>query len=151
VSWARPSFLIKQVEGAPGDGNASLTAAMKAALRKRDLTVTDDPRQAGFVIEGKVQVGPNVNGRQQTKIVWAVNTISGQEVGKAVQENAVQAGTLDGSWGRIAEIVTNAAVLGIQELFGVEEKRSSGLNLPPVPPLPNLPRMPGRAPPPPVN
>jgi hypothetical protein len=149
VTWSKPSFLIKPVEGAPGDGNVALTNAMRDALRKRDLTVTDDPRQAGFVIEGRVQVGPNVNGRQQTKIVWAVNTITGQEVGKAVQENAVQAGSLDGSWGRIADIVTNAAVVGIQELFGVEEKRASSLNLPPVPPLPNLPQMPGRAMPPP--
>jgi len=149
VVWSRPSFLIRSVEGAPGDGNVSLTNAMKAALRKRDLTVTDDPRQAGFIIQGRVEVGPAVNGRQQAKIVWAVNTISGEEVGKAVQENAVKAGSLDGPWGRIAEIVSHAAVTGIQELFGVGEKQSSRLDLPPVPPLPDLPREPGRAPPPP--
>jgi len=148
VVWARPSFLIKPVEGAPGDGNVSLTLAMKAALRKRDLTVTDDPRQAGFVIQGRVEVGPTVNGRQQAKIVWAVNTVSGEEVGKAVQENAVKAGSLDGPWGRIAEIVSGAAVTGIQELFGVGDKQSSRIDLPPVPPMPELPRVPGRAPPP---
>ncbi|MBI2978048.1 MAG: hypothetical protein HYY38_04325 [Rhodospirillales bacterium] len=149
VVWSRPSFLIRPVEGAPGDGNVSLTNAMKAALRKRDLTVTEDPRQAGFVIQGRVEVGPAVAGRQQAKIVWAVNTISGEEVGKAVQENAVKAGSLDGPWGRIAEIVSSAAVTGIQELFGVGEKQSSRADLPPVPPLPDLPRVPGRAPPPP--
>ena len=148
VAWTRPSFLIKPVEGAPGDGNVSLTNAIKSALRKRDLTVTEDPRQAGYVIEGRVQVGPTVNGRQQAKITWAVNTITGQEVGKAVQENAVKAGSLDGPWGRIADIVTNAAVVGIQELFGVDAKQSSRLDLPPVPPMPALPREPGRAPPP---
>ncbi len=148
VVWARPSFLIKPVEGAPGDGNVSLTVAMKAALRKRDLTVTDDPRQAGFVIQGRVEVGPVVSGRQQAKIVWAVNTVSGEEVGKAVQENAVKAGSLDGPWGRIAEIVSGAAVTGIQELFGVGDKQSSRIDLPPVPPMPELPRVPGRAPPP---
>jgi len=149
VVWSRPSFLIRPVEGAPGDGNVSLTNAMKAALRKRDLTVTEDPRQAGFVIQGRVEIGPAVAGRQQAKIVWAVNTISGEEVGKAVQENAVKAGSLDGPWGRIAEIVSSAAVTGIQELFGVGEKQSSRADLPPVPPLPDLPRVPGRAPPPP--
>ena len=77
------------------------------------------------------------------------NSITGQEVGKAVQENAVKAGSLDGPWGRIAEIVSSAAVTGIQELFGVGEKQSSRADLPPVPPLPDLPRVPGRAPPPP--
>jgi hypothetical protein len=148
VVWARPSFLIRPVEGAPGDGNVSLTLAMKAALRKRDLTVTDDPRQAGFVIQGRVEVGPPINGRQQAKIVWAVNTITGEEVGKAVQENAVKAGSLDGPWGRIAEIVSGAAVTGIQELFGVGDKQSSRVDLPPVPPMPELPKVPGRALPP---
>lgn len=149
VAWSKPSFLIKAVEGAPGDGNLALMRAMKAALRKRDLTVTEDPRQAGFVIQGKVQVGPAINGRQQAKIVWAVNTAGGEEVGKAVQENAVTAGSLDGSWGRLAEIVSAAAVAGIRELFGFDEKQSSRTDVPPVPPLPDLPRVPGRAPPPP--
>ena len=56
VSWGRPAFLIKAVKGAPGDGNEALTRAMKKALRKSDLTVTEDPRQAKFVIQGKVEI-----------------------------------------------------------------------------------------------
>lgn len=150
VAWDRPSFLIKPVKGAPGDGNKALTKAMKKALRKRDITVTEDPRQAGFVIEGHVEISPAVGGRQQARIVWAVNTIAGDEVGKAVQENAVKAGSLNGPWGRVADIVTNAAVIGIQELFGVEEKRS--FRKTPEPKFsgnPALPQVPGRAMPPP--
>lgn len=150
VAWDRPSFLIKPVKGAPGDGNKALTKAMKKALRKRDITVTEDPRQAGFVIEGHVEISPAVGGRQQARIVWSVNTIAGDEVGKAVQENAVKAGSLNGPWGRVADIVTNAAVIGIQELFGVEEKRS--FRKTPEPKFsgnPALPQVPGRAMPPP--
>ncbi|MDA0305800.1 MAG: hypothetical protein O3B76_05870 [Proteobacteria bacterium] len=128
VSWNRPSFLIKVVQGAPGDGNAALTKAMKVALRKRDITVTEDPRQAGYVIKGQVEVSAPVGGRQQAKIVWAVNTMGGDEVGKAVQENAVKAGSLNGTWGRVADIVSNAAVSGIRELFGVDDK-TSGLRI----------------------
>ena len=154
VSWGRPSFLIKRVQGAPGDGNESLTAAIKNALRKRDLTVTEDPRQAGFVISGRVSMGSVVNGRQQAKIVWSVDTIGGQEVGKAVQENAVRAGSLNGSWGRVADIVSNAAVVGIQELFGIDEKQSSNAagrtgKAPEFPNITGLKRVPGRALPPP--
>ena len=150
VVWDRPSFLIKPVKGAPGDGNKALTKAMKKALRKRDITVTEDPRQAGFVIEGYVEISPAVGGRQQAKIVWSVNTITGEEVGKAVQENVVKAGSLNGPWGRVADIVSNAAVTGIQELFGVEEKRS--FRKTPEPKFsgnPVLPHVPGRAVPPP--
>ncbi|MBT3306335.1 MAG: hypothetical protein HN377_07595 [Alphaproteobacteria bacterium] len=125
VGWARPSFLIKEVSGAPGDDNLALTKSMKTAMRKNDLTVTEDPRQAGFVIKGKVEISSPVNGRQQTRIVWTVNTVDGDEVGKAVQENAVKAGSLSGPWGRVADIVSLAAITGIQELFGIERKQSS--------------------------
>lgn len=153
VAWGRPSFLIKPVEGAPGDGNVSLTRAIKAALRKRDLTVTEDPRQASYVIRGFVEMGTAVNGRQKAKIVWSVSTVAGQEVGKAVQENAVKAGSLDGAWGRIADIVSNAAVSGIQELFGMDKKQLSNTAgaavLSNYSNFPDLPRIPGRAMPPP--
>lgn len=37
-----------------------------------------------------------VNGRQQARVVWVVNTLDGGELGKAIQENAVIAGSLDG-------------------------------------------------------
>jgi len=110
---------------------------MKKALRKRDKAVTEDPRQAGFVNEGRVEISAPVGGRQQAKIVWAVNTMTGEEVGKAGQENQVKAGSLNGPWGRIAEIVSNAAVSGIQKLFGIESRKSSRRsdcrNFPPVP------------------
>ncbi len=150
VTWKQPAFLIRQVQGAPGDGNKALTQAMKKALRKRDMTVTEDPRQAGFVIEGRVEISAPVGGRQQAKIVWAVNTMTGEEVGKAVQENQVKAGSLNGPWGRIAEIVSNAAVSGIQELFGIESRKSSRRSeLPKFSGGPDLPQVPGRAPPPP--
>jgi len=150
VGWKRPAFLIKDVSGAPGDGNRALTRSMKSAMRKNDLTVTEDPRQAGFVIVGKVEVSSAVNGRQQTRIVWTVNTVGGDEVGKAVQENAIKAGSLNGAWGRVADIVSIAAITGIQELFGIERKQSSrrsreikfsGRG--------GMPRVPGRALPPP--
>ncbi|MCH8238232.1 MAG: hypothetical protein IIC06_08680, partial [Proteobacteria bacterium] len=154
VTWGRPSFLIKTVQGAPGDGNRSLTEAIKNALRKRDLTVTEDPRQAGFVITGQVSMGVAVNGRQQAKVVWSVDTIDGQEVGKAIQKNVIRAGSLNGSWGRVADIVSNAAVVGIQELFGIDEKNYAAAaerlgKMPEFPNITGLKRVPGRALPPP--
>jgi|TARA_Y100000294_G_scaffold159265_1_gene162100 hypothetical protein len=150
VTWKRPAFLIRQVQGAPGDGNEALTGAMKKALRKRDMTVTEDPRQAGFVIQGRVKISVPVGGHQQAKIVWVVSTLTGEEVGKAVQENVVRAGSLNGPWRRTAEIVSNAAVAGIQELFGIESKQFSRRSeLPKFSGGPDLPQVPGRAPPPP--
>ena len=81
------------------------------------------------------------------KIVWAVNTMTGEEVGKAGQENQVKAGSLNGPWGRIAGIASNAAVSGIQELFGIESRKSSRRSeLPKFPAGPDLPQVPGRPP-----
>lgn len=151
VRWGQPSFLIKPVRGAPGNGNEALTAALKTALRGRDLTISEDPRQAGFVIQGVVDTGEPVSGRQYIRIIWRVDTVTGDEVGKAVQENTVIAGSLDGEWGHVAEVVSNAAVRGIKDLFGEADERISGRE--PLPEFPDvqLPAVPGRAPPPPSS
>lgn len=151
VRWGQPAFLIRPVVGAPGNGNEALTAALKSALRNRDLTISEDPRQAGFIIDGQVNLGEPVNGRQYVKISWAVNTVTGEEVGKAVQENTVVAGSLDGEWGQVAEVVSHAAVRGIQDLFGdADEQSRSRVPLPDFPDV-DLPAIPGRAPPPPSS
>ena len=151
VRWGQPSFLIKPVRGAPGNGNEALTAALKSALRDRDLTISEDPRQAGFIIEGVVDAGDPVSGRQYIRISWQVNTVTGEEVGKAVQENTVVAGSLDGEWGQVAEAVSHAAVRGIQDLFGdADEHLTSREPLPDFPDV-QLPAVPGRAPPPPAS
>lgn len=151
VRWGQPSFLIKPVSGAPGNGNEALTAALKSALRDRDLTISDDPRQAGFVIQGEVDTGEPVNGRQYVRITWRVNTVTGEEVGKAVQENTVVAGSLDGEWGNVAEAVSHAAVRGIKDLFSdADEHLTSREPLPNFPDV-TLPSIPGRAPPPPAS
>lgn len=151
VRWGQPAFLIRPVVGAPGNGNESLTAALKSALRDRDLTISEDPRQAGFIIDGQVDLGDPVNGRQYVKISWAVNTVTGEEVGRAVQENTVVAGSLDGEWGQVAEVVSQAAVRGIQDLFGdAAEQTGARVPLPDFPDV-ELPAIPGRAPPPPSS
>lgn len=151
VRWGQPAFLIRPVVGAPGNGNESLTAALKSALRDRDLTISEDPRQAGFIIDGQVDLGDPVNGRQYVKISWAVNTVTGEEVGRAVQENTVVAGSLDGEWGQVAEVVSQAAVRGIQDLFGdADEQTGARVPLPDFPDV-DLPAIPGRAPPPPSS
>lgn len=151
VRWGQPAFLIKPVTGAPGNGNEALTAALKSALRDKDLTISEDPRQAGFVIQGIVDAGQPVNGRQYVRITWAVDTVTGEEVGKAVQENTVVAGSLDGEWGHVAEVVSHAAVRGIKDLFGEADDNHREREVLPEFPDVQLPQVPGRAPPPPSS
>ena len=89
-----------------------------------------------------------VNGRQQARVVWVVNTLDGGELGKAIQENAVIAGSLDGEWRLIDYIVSEAAAQGIEKLF--QNKPNLGTNLGSATDFtrnPNLQQVPGRAPP----
>ncbi|MEK7244851.1 MAG: hypothetical protein AAB223_02405 [Pseudomonadota bacterium] len=145
AAWTNPVILIKSVDGAPGDGNQALMLAIKQSLRVRDFMVTEDPRQAVFLIEGRVEIAPPTNGRQRARVVWTVTTVSGGQVGRAIQENAIPAGSLNGAWGQVATMVANAAADGVEELFGRPSTRRAQAVVPPTPPLPQVP---GRAPPP---
>jgi len=145
-AWANPVILVKLVEGAPGDGNQALMLAIKQALRIRNFMVTEDPRQAVFLIEGRVEIAPPTNGRQRAKVIWTVTTVSGGQVGRAIQENTIPAGSLNGAWGQVAVMVANAAADGVEELFGRPSTRRAQAVVPPTPPLPQVP---GRALPPP--
>lgn len=115
--FVRPVFLVRHVTGAPGDGNLSLRTAILHALRQADAMVTDNPAQASYVIQGSVQMSSPFAGRQHTRIVWLVTTITGEEVGTAVQENDIPQGSLDGKWGTVAQVIANAAVPGVAQLF----------------------------------
>lgn len=131
----RPIFVIQQVQGAPGDGNTALTAAIAQSLRQMDASVTNDPSQATHVVQGSVRVDSPFAGRQKVRIVWRVTGIDGQVTGQAVQENQVPQGSLDGIWGGTAGAVANAAVAGIERLFvkPVAASQHEGLSQPDLP------------------
>lgn len=106
--WVRP------VENAPGDGNLSLTRAIKAAIKGARIAVAKERRYAEFVLEGRFSLTSPKDGLQRVKIVWTVLTQDGREIGRATQKNMVEAGTFDGSWDEVSTIVATAAVKGIQ-------------------------------------
>ncbi|MAN81384.1 MAG: hypothetical protein CMF64_13445 [Magnetovibrio sp.] len=115
---AANSFLIAEVTGAPGNGNRLLGEALKRVLRARDQNVTDDPRQARFLVRGLVVMSEPMNGKQSARIVWSVEDIEGKALGSAEQNNTVTAGALDDNWGETALDVAMGAVVGIQRVLG---------------------------------
>lgn len=145
----RSGILVRGVTGAPGDGNAVLLDDIKAALLAADISVTEDARQAALLLDGLVAVGPSEGGRQRVRIVWTVSRRDGGEVGRAIQENTVPEGLLDGPWGNVAAEVTAAAVEGVERVLGRVDYRGPSSGPPPgAMPTPRLPQVPGRAPPP---
>jgi hypothetical protein len=114
---------VRTVTGAPGDGGEALAHAMEDALRRANLTLVDEPGdQPNFLVQGKVEMSPAANGKQQITIAWALLRPDGGQIGQVKQENAVAAGSLDGNWGLTAYDVANAAAPGIAALIA-ESKR----------------------------
>jgi hypothetical protein len=151
---AANSFLIAEVTGAPGNGNRLLGEALKRVLRARDQNVTDDPRQARYLVHGLVVMSEPKDGKQTARIVWSVETTEGKALGSAEQNNTVTAGALDDNWGETALNVAMGAVVGIQRVLG-DKARPFARRLPAdaVPPPAKsgetLPWDPGEAIPPP--
>lgn len=140
------NLMVDSVTGAPGDGNDALAHALKEAARSAGIALTDLPDVATHLLYGEVTATLPRDGAQIVKIVWTMTTPDGREVGRATQENKIEAGALDAAWGRVAAVVARAATRGIEEILG----RSQQIRevLPVVPPDRPLPAVPGRAPPP---
>ncbi len=105
---------VSPIENAPGDGNLSLTRAIKAAIKGARIAVAEERRYAEFVLEGRFSLSAPKDGLQRVEIVWVVLTQDGREIGKATQKNMVEAGTFDGPWGEVSTIVATAALEGIR-------------------------------------
>jgi hypothetical protein len=145
----RTGIVVAPVEGAPGGGNDALTTAISVVLKAAGVAVTEDPRQAAFVLRGLVAVGEPAEGRQKVRIDWSVSTFDGSRVGRATQKNMVGAEVLAGDWIDIAPSVAESAVEGIRVMLEGKRKSRRGRAVPPLPPREALSQVPGRAPPPP--
>jgi len=107
---------VLPVRGAPGKGNAELTRAMKAVLRKAGWPVVGHPRRDSMLVRGRVSVGRPGAGGQQVKIAWTVKSPTGKVLGVIRQANRVPAGSLGGGFGEAAPAVAEAAAEGIFQL-----------------------------------
>ncbi|MEK9662216.1 MAG: hypothetical protein VW644_10860, partial [Alphaproteobacteria bacterium] len=65
--------------------------------------------------------------RQQASLDWRVIANDGVEIGKITQSNPVAAGSLDGSWGEIADIAAQGAAQGIDALIRKIDWRRRGI------------------------
>ncbi|HVZ09002.1 hypothetical protein [Rhodopila sp.] len=121
--YNRPArVLIKDVTGAPGDGNVSLTRQMRTRLAALGPVVLNTATGADFIVQGTVNVVPIPNRQQRVEIIWSVTVPDGDERGKVVQLNNIPAGTLDHYWGDVAGVVASEASGGVYNVI----RRQSG-------------------------
>ena len=112
-----PRLYLLPVRGAPGDGNASLTARMQESLGDYGILAQDVADGAGFAADGRVNIVPVGRGMQRVEILWIISRRDGQELGRVLQMNEIPSGLLDRHWGDIAFAVAAEAAGGVQRVI----------------------------------
>ena len=104
--------------GAPGDGQTSLTDAMRRHLEAAGVKVASGSAPNAYTVKGSVQLGTADSGQQPITIRWLVVDPSGKTMEKAVvQRNKVPEGSLDGTWGQIADLAAGEAAKSVAKLL----------------------------------
>lgn len=150
-----PRIFVPAVRGAPGDGNAALTARLREALGTQGMVVQDIAEGARFAVTGQVNVVDQPATRtQRVEILWTVSRVDGFDLGRVLQLNEVPMGVLERFWGDVAFAAANEAAGGVRTVV------SNAGGFPPDPNAPpreaagqrgqglSLPREPGTLPPP---
>lgn len=106
----RKVVVVPPVEGAPGDGQVSLTKALRKQLVGQGYEVLEAPASGAYTVKGKVSMGQPEGGKQKILITWAVYDGVGQYLNSAKQSPVIPQGSLDGAWGRTAEAAASGAV-----------------------------------------
>lgn len=111
------SAVVPGVTGAPGDGSAALTSAIQRELGKGGVQLASSGAAGSYKVEGKVVVGEGKDGKQPVQIDWLVRDPKGKKLGTVSQKNDVPQGSLDGAWGKTADLAASAAAQGILRLL----------------------------------
>lgn len=109
-------FYVANASGAPGDGNATLAAAMVRALRAQGETVVPSATGA-YSVRASVFVGEPARGNQSIDIEWQLLDQSGRSLGNVDQKNRIAAGSLNRNWGQNADNAAKAAARGLIQLL----------------------------------
>ncbi|MCF6198199.1 MAG: hypothetical protein L3J67_02165 [Hyphomicrobiaceae bacterium] len=109
--------MVMPVSGAPGDGKTSLTKAIKDRLYKKGIRLTSKRTDSVYQVRGVVQLANAGAGKQKIRIDWRVYDPKGKRLGTVTQKNEIPKGSLNGSWGPIADAAAGAAADGITKLL----------------------------------
>jgi len=118
VAAVKPDMTVyvQSVAGAPGDGQTSLTSAMRKHLASQGVRVTDVKSPNGYTVQGNVEIGAAANGKQPIKISWQVVDPNGKPLSNVVQRNQVDENSLNDSWGPTADAAAEAASVEVAKI-----------------------------------
>jgi hypothetical protein len=107
---------VTGVSGSPGKGNRELAAAMRKVLEDAGWPVFTKARSDALAISGDVDLGPPQGAVQKVALAWTVKSPDGKVLGTIKQANNIEAGSLDGGWGKTADYAAQAGAEGIFKL-----------------------------------
>ena len=110
-------MIVAPVSGAPGDGQRSLTTALKKRLYAGGVKLANGPAVNVYMVKGSVSLADASGGKQSIRIDWQVLDPSGKKLGTVSQQNMIPRGSLNGPWGAIADAAAGAAAAGIIKLL----------------------------------
>src|SRR4029079_3055301 len=111
---------IPYVSGAPGDGRASLTAAIKKKLYAGRAKLAGGSESAGrnvYTVKGTVSVTDAGGGKETIKIDWQVLDPNGRSLGNVTQQNVIPKSSLSRPLGALPESAPGGAANGLIKLF----------------------------------
>jgi hypothetical protein len=109
--------LVQPVTGAPGDGQRSLTVALKKRLYAGGVKLANGTAVNVYMVKGSVKLSDASGGKQSIRIDWQVLDPTGKKLGTVSQQNMIPRGSLNGPWGAIADAAAGAAAAGIIKLL----------------------------------
>jgi hypothetical protein len=108
---------VAPVDGAPGDGRAVLTAAMRRKLALLLVPVADEVGEDTYLVLGAVYVGEDGVGGHDVEILWTVMAPDGAEAGVVSQRNSLGKAPPASVWADIAPAVAEGAAEGVIEIL----------------------------------
>ncbi|MBC7906228.1 MAG: hypothetical protein H7Y60_05710 [Rhodospirillaceae bacterium] len=112
----RIPVMLVPLQGLPGDGDKSMTAALRRALERSGMVVKDDG--APYVIEGKVTVAPGLPGEDTVTVAWILKRVEGGvQLANIGQSGAVPRGRLAGPWGSLARDIAEGGAAGLMDVI----------------------------------
>jgi hypothetical protein len=109
--------VVAPVSGAPGDGQRSLTTALKKRLYAGGVKLANGTTSNVYTVKGSVSMSDASGGKQSIRIDWQVLDPNGKRLGTVSQQNTIPRGSLNGPWGAVAAAAAGAAADGIIKLL----------------------------------
>ena len=115
----RPArIFVRDVIGAPGDGNRSLARNLRDLIPKQGQVLAETADDADYLVDTRVRTAPGAKPDTiRVEIQWIVSDARGRESGKIIQLEEVPPATVNNYWGDVAQVAASQAAGGLRDVI----------------------------------